>query len=251
MNKYRFNLEVPYFACDPEGYMTPTYILNYFGEASSAHSDYLNLGVKELMNLNYGWILNRWKLYFLSYPRVKEKISIETWTSSVNRFYANREFILYNEENEILAKATTVWVFLDLEKQRPIRIPKEIEERYNCNDEPVFQDFYNFKETEIKENSKVFATRKSDIDYNKHVNNVKYLDWILEVIPETIDANYWLHSLEIQYKKEILYGDQIVSSISKKEKNEDSLYFLHKIKKEDEEVATTYARTGWTRKNKI
>lgn len=248
MSKFTFDLEVPYFACNPRGYMTPTYILNYFGEASSAHSDYLGLGVKELVKDKYGWVLNRWKVEFIKYPRVKDKLRVETWTSGVNKFYANREFVLYDEENQIIVKATTVWIFLNIEKQRPIRIPKEIEERYNCLNETIFNSFYKFKEVESIEESREYFTRKSDIDYNNHVNNVKYLDWILELIPDEVDKNYSLNSLEIQYRKEILHGNTVISNIIKEDEQKDSLNFSHSIYTKGDNGTNTYARTSWKRK---
>ncbi|KAD6794762.1 hypothetical protein E3N88_05658 [Mikania micrantha] len=44
--------------------------------------------------------------------------------------------------------------------------------------------------------------RWSDLDINQHVNNVKYIGWILESVPETIMKNYELASMTLEYCRE-------------------------------------------------
>ena len=52
------------------------------------------------------------------------------------------------------------------------------------------------------EYSKVFNIRYSDIDSNKHVNNVKYVEWGLEVIPVEVITNYELKRVKVDFEKE-------------------------------------------------
>lgn len=185
MNKYQKEFTIYYYDSDKSGRVNPASLLTYMGETSSLHSDSLDLGIKELRKNNYGWILNRWKVKFTRYPKVMDKIIIETWTSGFDKFYATREFVVYNEDKEELARATTLWVFLDIVKKRPIRIPLEFNSKYNIVNERLFSDFYQFEsETLVDDLQLEFNVRKSDIDYNNHVNNINYLNWMLEVVPE-------------------------------------------------------------------
>ncbi|MGB4470493.1 MAG: acyl-ACP thioesterase, partial [Tepidanaerobacteraceae bacterium] len=56
---------------------------------------------------------------------------------------------------------------------------------------------------------KEFRVRYSDIDTNRHVNNVKYAAWAIESVPLEIVLNCTLTNLKVTYKKETTYGKNI------------------------------------------
>ena len=39
------------------------------------------------------------------------------------------------------------------------------------------------------------VARRSDMDMNGHINNVTYLGWALETVPETVATDYTLHEV--------------------------------------------------------
>lgn len=248
MNKYKKEFIIYYCDSDKYGRVTPISLLTYMGETSSLHSDSLGVGIDELRKYDYGWILNRWKVKFSKYPKVKDKIIIETWTSGFDKFYATREFVIYDEKKEELVRATTLWVFLNTVKKRPIRIPKEFNSKYNIIDEKLFNDYYEFgNDFEVNKFAN-FNVRKSDIDYNNHVNNVNYLNWILEVVPENMDKDYVLTELDIQYKKEIKSGQSILTSIDKGYVKDNKIEFMHNIKEKCQEDINAFGRTIWLKR---
>ena len=63
---------------------------------------------------------------------------------------------------------------------------------------------------------KTFEVRFEDIDVNKHANNCNYIIWALETLTfeerlrkiKTLDANY---------KKEITYGEKVISQVEIRE----------------------------------
>ncbi len=232
MVKFRKEFIIPYYDSDQDGYIRPEALLTYMGETSTFHSDSLKVGMAQLREHNYAWMLNRWRARFINYPRVKDKIIIETWSSGIDRFYATREFVIYNEEADVLVKGTTQWVFIDTVKMRPIRIPQELGAIYQGDDEKILHDFYDFREEFQTNEGFDFHVRKSDIDYNNHVNNVKYLSWMIEAIPPEVDSLNKLYELDIFFKKETKLGSLINSSIKAVE-NENNT-FLHKITENDD-----------------
>lgn len=248
MTRYRKEFIIPYYDSDKNGFVQAASLLTYMGETSSFHSDSLGVGIENLRKNNYGWMLNRWRVKFFKYPRVRDKIIIETWNSGFNKFYATREFIIYDENLNEIVRATTQWIFLDITTKRPKRVPQEFSEVYGLETEKMLHDFYDFNPEFITETNLDFNVRKSDIDYNNHVNNVKYLNWMDEVIPVSVDNNYRLDELDIQYKKEVKLGGLISSSIVEK-KDEEKLTYLHKIIEEDEVHA--YGRTKWKKINPL
>lgn len=248
MQKYIKEFFIPYYDTDKNGVVYPASLLTYMGETSSFHSDTLGVGIDELRKNNYGWMLNRWRVKFYKYPKVKDTITVETWTSGFDKFYATREFVIYNEGKDIIGEATTLWIFLDIAKKRPKRIPKEFDGIYNIIDEKLLHDFYDFNFEVGKDTEICFNVRKTDIDYNNHVNNVKYLNWMLEVIPEEVDNKYYLSEFDIQYKREIKLGNLIKSSIDEGIEKDNKLIFVHKINESTSSDINTFGRTVWEKR---
>jgi len=242
LTKFKKIFEISYYDTDKNKNLRPVSLLNLLGETSGEHSNSI-IKIDELENLNYAWMLNRWKVRIDRYPKAKEKITIETWTSGIDRFYANREFFVYDEGEELIGKASTLWIFVDINKKRPIRIPKDLQKGYKIVDEKAFDDFYDFKEKIHVKDFIDFHVRRSDIDYNNHVNNTKYLDWMVEAVPEEIYNNYLLREFEIIYKKEIKYGSTIKSGIN--EINNEGKVFYHNIINKDSEENHAMAITLW------
>lgn len=250
MLKYKKTFRIPYYDADKYRRATPLAILTYLGETSGAHTEHIGFGVDKLQSLNYCWMLNRWKVKINRYPSVKEQITIETWTSSIDRFYATREFIIYDEKEIEIGRTSTVWIFINMEKKKPMRIPTEFIEISDLVEEKTFDYFYDFKKEAEVEEYIDFYVRRLDIDYNNHVNNTKYLSWMLESIPEDVYENYMLNEFEILYKKETTYGDTILSGNKEIDMNGDIPKYFHKILDKNNKEIHSLGVTSWERLKK-
>ena len=60
---------------------------------------------------------------------------------------------------------------------------------------------------------------KRDIDTNNHVNNLYYLDYALEALPEEVYNKFKFPNVEIMYKHEAKLGDTLSIFYSEIEKN--------------------------------
>lgn len=245
MHKYRKSFKIPYYDSDKNGKATPLSILSYLGETSGAHTDSIGFSHDKISKLNYAWMLNRWKVRIEEYPNVKDKITIETWSSGIDRFYATREFIIYNEKEKEIGRASTLWIFIDIERKRPVRIPQEYVEMIKPVNEKLFHNFFDFKKEYSIDNYIDFHVRRSDIDYNNHVNNTKYLSWMLEAVPENIYENNVLNEFEILFKKETIYGHTILSGIKESKLGEERSLFLHSIINRDNKESQAMGLTIW------
>lgn len=226
--KYNQNFKIPYYETDKYGELRPVSLLKYLGEVSMIHNTLL-VDMEEMKRLNYGWMLNRWKVKIDRYPKGGENIRIETWISGAEKFYAYREFIIYDEEDLEIGKVSAVWIFMDMNRKRPIRIQSEHYDLKNILNLKNFSGYYRFQSNIEVSNIIDFHIRKSDIDYNDHVNNSKYLEWMVETIPDNIYRNYMLSEFEIIYKKEIKYPNTILSGNKEVENLGDEIKYIHKI----------------------
>lgn len=80
---------------------------------------------------------------------------------------------------------------------------------------------------------------------NKHVNNIRYLQWVVESVPAEIIDNYYLHSIDGRFVAEAHFG-QTIASLTKNDKNEtNDKSFLHTIKVEGNGKICATAKTIW------
>lgn len=167
---------VHYHEVNLHGEATPLTMLYFMEDAAIAHSEAAGFGIGRLKNEGLAWVLNRWHFEMDRYPSLGESVTIETWPSNFDRFYATREFLIKNSQHEILGRATSRWIFLNLEKKRPLRIKDAFAEAYGLDSHRAIEsDFEELDSVEYADREHAFLVRRSDIDTNGHVNNVKYL----------------------------------------------------------------------------
>ena len=73
-----------------------------------------------------------------------------------------------------------------------------------------------------------------DIDYNGHLNSVKYIEHILNELPLDIFRSHSVHRVEVSYSAECFYREHLAVYIDKK--GEEHEYDVE-IRKESGEVA--------------
>ena len=90
-----------------------------------------------------------------------------------------------------------------------MRIPKEILSSVPNNSDHVLPiTDGEFRELEHAEDqSQIFTVRKSDLDLNKHVNNVRYVEWALACLPE----EYKAQQIDIKFLGEATEDDTAVA----------------------------------------
>ncbi|KVH93840.1 Acyl-ACP thioesterase [Cynara cardunculus var. scolymus] len=99
--------------------------------------------------------------------------------------------------------------------RRLSKIPLEVRaelEKYFVDTAPIIEEITsNFPKLD-KNNVYVrneLITRWSDLDANQHVNNVKYIGWILQDVPELILESYELASMTLKYCRECTKGSVV------------------------------------------
>ena len=80
-----------------------------------------------------------------------------------------------------------------------------------------------------------------DLDMHKHVNNLRYMEWILNSLPFEFLSSHILREIEISYMSEASYGDEISVSYEKKEESN----FFHRIMTKKNNTEICRARTVW------
>ena len=236
--KYSETFTIRASEVSPEGRVTLPALGYLLQEVAGNNALALNFGISQLNEQNRTWILHRLHLQMDSFPEWRETITIETWPSGGDKLRAYRDFrILDSKDNEI-GRCLSYWLMLDLESHRPVRIPKEIIEMQSGTPSHVL----DLKHDRLKvgtnsfDQSKKFHARQSDLDMNEHVNNVKYVEWALEALPD----QYVIKEIDIEFQAECHAGDTITSAFT--DHTQDNYLHLLQNEADKQTVAVAVSR---------
>lgn len=186
-------------------------IIKILENAGGMHSESLNLGLNSIEITGFSWILLGWKVKVIVRPRYNEELTVNTWGRESNRAFTYRDYELYDESGNLCIIATSKWAIVDIKNGHLAEITPELIEPYKCEEKKVFNSDYSFKlkEPETIDREIRYKVQRRDIDINKHVHNLYYLDFAYEALPEEIYENFEFNNIEIMYKRQTKLNDEI------------------------------------------
>lgn len=235
--------DLRYFEMGQHGEATPVTILTLLEEAAADHCLSIGHSLYDLLEKGIGWVLLSGRMVMDRYPRYKEKITIKTWLSNVRTFRGARENIIYDEQDKIIGRAKGFWLFFDIKRRRPVRIFDEILKRWEITPkESIEVDSTEVEALDSATYGNEFVIHRFDMDSNEHVNNLRYLQWAIESIPNDIINNCYLHAIDGNFVGEAKDGHTIESLV---EPADTAKTFIHTIRDLDDNQVCSTARTIW------
>ncbi len=212
---YEMKIQVRYSETDQNGKVRLHQILEYFQDCVTFHSMAVGLGIRGDEQENRAWYLIAWDIKIHRYPEMAEYLAITTEPYKMRGFYGYRRFKIMDKNNNVLAEADSNWIFMDIEKMIPVKIPKNLAERYISG--PVQDQTVRVKrklsaEGEWVERESLTVT-KIFLDSNGHVNNTYYVLWAEDVLPE----NYEIKEVKVDYRQSVFFKDTIHISFIEEE----------------------------------
>ncbi len=243
-NYFDKQFELRYFEMNKFGEASSSTILTLLEETAADHCHSINHSLYDLEKQNIGWVLLSGVMEMFQYPKYKEKITIRTWLSSYSTVKGIRENIIYNEIGKIIGKAKGLWVFFDIQRRRPIQIFDAIKEKWSFYKEECMNHDITKKIEPVDSLKpiKEFNINRFDVDTNQHVNNIRYLQWLMESVSEDIIDNFYLHSIDGRFIAEAQLGDTIMS-FTERDIQENS--YFHTIKTQSNNKVCAVAKTLW------
>lgn len=212
--------------------LSNTCLLRYLEDTAGIHSEIAGYGITDMNKTRKTWILLSWKVKILKRPLINDTLTVKTWSRLIDKFYAFRDFEVRDQYNEIIAKVTSKWVFVDIDKGKLIKVSDEVAKSYETETQTtVFpeKDLSKLQEPKEYKSSTLFKITRNMIDINKHLHNIYYLDIAKEALPEEVAFGNELNNFEIMYKKEIKLGETVKALYSF-----DNEYHYVVIKNKDE-----------------
>ncbi|GJQ61941.1 MAG: acyl-ACP thioesterase [Melioribacteraceae bacterium] len=233
------------YDCDISGRLSISSMIKYFEDIALLHSEDVGFGMQYYLTEHVAWILHQWNIEIFDKPFFMDNIKLVTNPYSYKAFMANREFEIYSEDDDLLVKADSVWLFTDSKLRKTKRIDADVMKAYGIgeNGPELFTKLPDPKPALNFEDSYEYVVRKSDIDINNHLNNVRYIDLAIEALPEDITDEMELGNIDVIFKKELLLEDLV--TIGYKKLNEEApLTYIHSVLNSKREVCAVI-KTEW------
>ena len=242
--RHQIKFKVHSYEAGPDGRIRLASYLNYFQEAAGEHAAILGVSVTDLLAKSLTWVISRYHVRIWRYASWTETVSLTTWPSGLKNFFALREFEASDEQGRPIAAATSSWMMIDLKTKRPVP-PKENLPAFAQDPRRAVSDaFEPLPMIEKRDHELAFAVRKHDLDWNRHVNHVVYVEWAVETPSLDLLENYLPFEVEVDYRGEAFFGETVSSRVEYLLGGKKPL-LLHQIVRESDQKEFARLRTQW------
>jgi len=203
------------YEVDPSNLAHATYYFRIMQEVAGSHAYQKGVSIPHLQKEQKTWVVTRTKMEIKKYVHWPNTIDVETWPQQPWKLYYPRVCRALDTAGDLLFESMSHWVVMDTKINRPVK-PQTISRRFDtvdpnlCRNPDVGRraDFDRDSFTHILTHTpKVLYT---DTDINKHVNNVVYLEWMLESLPFEFRDAYAITEVDISYRAQTYREDSII-----------------------------------------
>ncbi|XP_075076176.1 palmitoyl-acyl carrier protein thioesterase, chloroplastic-like [Nicotiana tabacum] len=175
----------------------------------------------EMSKRNLIWVVTKMQVVVDRYPTWGDVVQVDTWVAASGKNGMRRDWLVRDSSTgHVLMRASSLWVMMNKETRRLSKIPEEARaeiEDYFVDSPPVIDDdsrkLPKLDETTADYIRTGLTPRWSDLDVNQHVNNVKYIGWILESAPMQILEGCELAAMTLEYRRECR-RDSVLQSLT-------------------------------------
>ncbi|MCL2196122.1 MAG: thioesterase [Treponema sp.] len=236
------NAVLRFGAVDRSDRLTLNTVFQFFQEAAISHAENLGVGREDMARTKQGWVLSRITVFIKKRPKYGETVTVRSWPQGWEKLFAIRNYEIKDNDDAAVVSARSAWLIVDLDKRRPLR-PQAIMDEMPQNKGLISLTPEENGAAAVTERDNLVkvAERKglyNDIDYNGHVNNARYVQWIEDTMDFKLLENADKMRLDINYLNEILENEDIeIFSAKVDDASAPIMYAFEGRKKESAQAA--------------
>lgn len=195
-----------------------TQMIGYLLHTAGQNAEENGFGIKTLHYQGNAWVASRLALEMYRYPKADEIFRIETWIEDYGRVFTTRNFKITDASGLLIGAGSSIWCMLDMESRKAVDlgstnysgfatgIPSLIEKPIRIpafNGEPISGH----------------RVKYSDIDFNRHANSMKYIEWMIDLFPLELFQSRDVRRIDINYVSEVYFGEKVDIYLSQNKEN--------------------------------
>jgi acyl-ACP thioesterase len=218
-------------------------ISRYLQEIATLHADELQFGFHDMIKQGRGWLLAQMKIRVDRFPKIHEMIHVSTWSNGVDGRYATRDFRIKDDEGEVIAVASSSWFVVDIADKKICRLDEYFDpEDFTRIDWAIGGKPGRVRSFTDPDQETEVTARYSDLDINGHMNNVKYLELILDMFKTDFRLSRDIYEIEMNFLKETVEGDVLGNMLKVLDPGKE---YLHCLFNKSTKKPSFTASTSW------
>ena len=187
---YRFNLK-------------PANLYRIFQDIALKATEEVGSDSISLSKRGIDWVITRMDVEITRLPRCNEKITVCTYPGKDMAMLYPRFFYILDENKNVIVRASSIWALIDA-KTRKVIVDKDV-----INKLPPETSDYELPlpgKIVASEDNIQIETRKihySDLDFNCHMNNVRYVELLMDVHDTAFYDAHSVKSITLNYMREL------------------------------------------------
>lgn len=228
--------EVDFSECAASGALSLDGLCKIAQKVATKHSILGGISFHDLQKIKQAWVLNKMRLEIDHLPKWQDIIHIKTWIESLDGIRSIRNFEIILNNRRIIG-ISTLWVIINTDRRRPesMLLPHSHFEKFN-GITAIQQSFKNIPTQVEYKLLKNGIVEYSDLDMVQHVNNAKYIEWIINAIHSNSLDFPTVREIDMIFQKEMLwetkyeiYINQDNDSYNFKISSSEGIHFLCRV----------------------
>lgn len=214
---YSERFDIPCYMFDCSTALRPHAVMDIAQELAAKGSKQIGATDADLAPHGLVWILARMRVHFYDAPHRLDSVTAQTWHRGLQGPFFLRDYSLLGEDGATRVGATSSWVLMDVEKRSLLRgdHAQEIVPSGAQNSAAAISGPQNTAEKVavpkevVMEKAGEHTVSYSDLDYNGHANNAKYVLWASDVLPVEMLRERGVSDFTVNFNREAHLGDTL------------------------------------------
>ena len=197
---------------DADGAIGMRAYINYFQDAATTFMHRLGRG-NDVIHEKYGvaWVFLKYRMQVFAKTMYHEPLHVDCWAEPAGRSVAIRNVVEIRMGEQVMARGRLESCLVDLETKRVTRLDRIgfTPEMTLARENPVAPFGAIAQDTEGMREIYPYTVRYTDLDNNRHMTNLRYIQLLMDAFTPEEFGGKMLSDLEIHYRNQCLYGEQI------------------------------------------
>lgn len=241
---YTQDYRVRAYEIDSQQRMTVPALSRLMQEAALQNVIGIGMSYWDLQPHRISWVLTRQQIHVQRLPALNEPIRIHTYPAGFLRAFALRDFWVETQQGEPLAHSASTWLLMDTRTRRMASPPGFVlafNERMPPREQCLPRISGQMAKLEAKDYDAHYTVHWHDLDFNQHLNNTLYIQWMLDPVPAATLAERQLQFLDIEYRAEGQLADGLQSEVQETKTGT----YCHRILRPADGKVLANAYTRW------
>lgn len=178
-------------------------IFRFFQDVALLATEDLGVDSISLSKRNIDWVITRMAVEIKRLPKCDEEIIVHTYPGKDMAMLYPRYFYISDAKGEVIVTASSIWALID-NVTRKVIVDRDVISKLPGETSPY--QLALPEKIAVPENNNFIENRRihySDLDFNSHMNNVRYVELLMDTHDSAFYENHRLSSITLNYMKEI------------------------------------------------